>query len=286
MYQMEIDNAALQSQFAGNISQVVAGSHYDVAWEDGAGVLGTVGLSAMPCGYSDSQWLAYGSALNSVSPIPVMFNGLGELNGQSPSQSMAYLSNANTVGGNFEYCYSSGASNPKIAGWVWLATENTELQVAAQNKLFECQLRNPSTADSSTDARIYALASFMLTYNPATSILWEEFGTASGLHVLPESQFVMLQPKVTAPASISSLRQSGGTYAQEYGQCFYAGKFVGACAVVVNADTGTTHPFPFPQYTHTLVLSGGGVLDGGTVSTSGPAPPINVPADSAVIAFP
>lgn len=285
MYQMAIDNAALQSQFASVVSQATSGAHFDLVWEDGTGVLGTVPLNAMPCNYSDAAWLQDGAALNGVSPKPVMFNGLGELNGQSPSQSLAYLSGPNTVGGNFEFCYS-GTSNPKISGWVWQATENTELQVAAQNKLFECQLRNTDSASTQTDARLFALASFFLTYNPATSILWEEFSTTSGLHVLPESQFVLLAPKVAAPASVTGLQQSGGSYAREYNQCYYAGKFVGSCAVVINPDTGTSHPFPFPQYTHTLVLSGGGVLDGGAVSTSGPAPPMSVPADSAIIAFP
>jgi len=285
MYQMQISDPSLINQFANNIQQVVAKSHYDLLWEDGTGVLSTVGISTMPCNYSDAQWLQYGQSLNAVSPIPVMFNGLGELNGQQPSQSLAYLNNSNTIGGNFEYCYSSSA-NPKINGWVWQATENTELQIAATNRLFECQLRNLTDPSTQTDARIYAIASFFLTYNPATSILWEEFPTASGLHVLPESQFVMLQPKVAAPASVIGLQTSGGTYAREYAQCFYAGKFVGPCAVVINADNGTTHPFPFPQYTHTLTLSGGGVLEGGSVSTSGPAPPIAVPQDSAIIAFP
>ncbi|MBV8148649.1 MAG: hypothetical protein JO092_06135, partial [Candidatus Eremiobacteraeota bacterium] len=61
---------------------------------------------------------------------------------------------------------------------------------------------------------------------------------------------------------------------------------VGACAVVVNPDSGSAHPFPFPQYTHTLVLNGGGILDGGTVSTSGPPPPLNLAADEAAIVFP
>ncbi|MBV8147607.1 MAG: hypothetical protein JO092_00785, partial [Candidatus Eremiobacteraeota bacterium] len=127
---------------------------------------------------------------------------------------------------------------------------------------------------------------FLLSYSPSSSILWEEFGTPSGFHVLPESLLVPLSPVVPAPASLSGLVQAGGAYGREYRQCFLAGKFVGPCAVAVNSDTGMTHPFPFPQYTHTLTLSGSSVLDGGTVSTSGPAPPINIPATEAVIAFP
>jgi hypothetical protein len=61
---------------------------------------------------------------------------------------------------------------------------------------------------------------------------------------------------------------------------------VGSCAVVVNSDTASPHPFPYPQYTHTLVLSGNGVLDGGAAATNGPPPPVNLPASEAAIVFP
>jgi hypothetical protein len=55
----------------------------------------------------------------------------------------------------------------------------------------------------------------------------------------------------------------------------------------VNADLHNAHPYPYgTKYGHTLVLSGGGILDGGTVSTQGPAPPSMMQPLSGVIAFP
>lgn len=283
MDQMNIGSASMQTLFANSIARALEFGHFDAVFEDDAGPL--MGQNVLPCNYSEAQWLQYGLALNQVSPIPVIFNGLSNLNGHDVSLSLGLLSSSNTMGGNFEHCYSdTGAA--KMGGWLWQATENTEIDVAARNKLFECMLRNPSNASSSTDARIYALASFLLTYNPATSILWEEFATPSGLHVEPESQLVLLEPKVAAPASVASLQQTGGTYGREYGRCFYAGKFVGPCAVVVNPDVASAHPFPYPQYTHTLVLSGGGILDGGTVSMTGAPPPVSLPASEAAVVFP
>jgi len=56
--------------------------------------------------------------------------------------------------------------------------------------------------------------------------------------------------------------------------------------VVVNPDTQFSHTFPFPQYTHTLVLSGSGTIDGGTMSTNGAAPPTTLGPSQAAIVFP
>ena len=114
----------------------------------------------------------------------------------------------------------------------------------------------------------------------------EEFATPSGLHVFPESQLVALNPKVAQPSSVSGLLAQGGTYGREYADCYIAGTFAGPCAVVVNSDPSLSHAFPYPQYNHTLTLSGEGVLDGGTMSTQGAAPPLTMAPSSAAIVFP
>jgi hypothetical protein len=287
LYVMNIGEQSMQSLFASVVSSQLALAHFDAVYEDDAGPLSEMvftPFSAMPCNYSDSQWLGYGQAIDQVSPVPVIFNGLDALNGQNVSMSIGLLSSSNTFGGNYEDCYSS-PSSPKIGTWVWQATENTELQVNAQQKTFECQLGNQGSAASETDARLYGLASFLLTYNPATSILWEEFATSSGLHVMPEEQLVALDPIGSAPSSVAALMQTGGSYGRQYGECFLAGTYVGSCAVVVNPNNNAV-TFPFPQYTHTLVLSGSGVLDGGSASINGQAPPLYLPANEAAIVFP
>jgi hypothetical protein len=287
LYVMNIGNSALQSLFAGYINQQLGSGHFDAAYEDDSGPLSELvytPFNAMPCDYSDSEWLTYGQAINQVSPIPVIFNGLDALNGHNVSMSIGLLGSSNTFGGNYEDCYSV-TTEPEINNWVWQAIENTELQVNALGKTFECQLSDSASAASSYQPRIYGLASFLLTYNPSTSILWEEFSTPSGLHVLPESQLVVLDPIAPPPSSIAGLQQSGGSYGRQYGECFLAGKYVGSCAVVVN-PTNNAVAFPFSKYTHTLVLNGADVLDGGTVSTNGPAPPLDLPANEAAIVFP
>lgn len=288
-YVMDVGGASMQNRFVSYINNVKSQAHFDNLYEDDAGPLSAFGLAnflpSTPCSYSDSQWITNGQAINQVSPLPVIVNGLSGLNGHNPSLTLGLLDSSNTIGGNYEHCYTDN-NELKMGQWEWTAIENTELQVAAKNKLFICQERNLNDASTQTDARIYALASFLLTYNPQNSVLWEEFNTASGLHVFPESQLVALNPRVAAPTDVSGLQQTGGAYGREFANCYIAGKFVSSCAVVVNPDTQFSHTFPFPQYTHTLVLSGSGTIDGGTMSTGGGAPPTTLGPSQAAIVFP
>ncbi len=287
-YVMNPSSTSMQTLFQTTITNQVGSNPVDAVFEDDAGPLSEYQSTfspSLPCNYTDAEWISGGIALNNASPLPIIFNGLGVLDGESPSASLGLLAGSNTIGGNFESCYS-GSSIAKSDGWLWQATENTELDVAAQNKLFSCMTYNTSSAASETDVRLYVLASFLMTYNPTTSILWERFSTTSGLHVLPESGLVALDPLVAAPSSVASLQQSGGAYGRQFGQCYMNGAFVGPCAVAVNPNSGAEAIFPFPQYQHTLVLTGSDALDGGTAATNGPAPPTYLPADGEAIVFP
>ncbi|MGC1380825.1 MAG: hypothetical protein WA814_07350 [Candidatus Baltobacteraceae bacterium] len=281
---------SLQSLYAQYVSGLTAKTHFDALFEDEAGALSGYEPydpfePSLPCYYADAAWLSAQIAMNQVPSRPILFNGLNVLNGDSPSLSIQLLAGSNTIGGNYEGCYST-ESDPKEDGWLWQDVENTELQVNAQKKLFECMLRETDEASSQIDARIYAYASFLLLYNPTTDVYWTYFSTPSGLHVMPESELVVLSPTTATPASIAGLKQPGGTYARQYNDCYLKASLIGPCAVVVNSDYGTSHPFPFSTYHHTLTLSGDGVLDGGAVSTSGPPPPSSVPSMEAEIVFP
>ena len=103
----------------------------------------------------------------------------------------------------------------------------------------------------------------------------------------PESELVALNPLIPAPADISGLSTTTYTYGRQYANCYLGGVPIGSCAPVVNADGPKhAHAFPWPgAYSHTLVLNGGGVLDGGTALTNGPAPTALVAGESAVIAI-
>jgi hypothetical protein len=280
--------AHLKQVIAGQ--QALSGNHFDAIFEDDAGPLAPQAAYAtfspgMPCNYSDQGWIAGGESLNDAATLPVIVNGLNIPNGRSISLAMNLYQSNNTIGGNFEGCYAD-LNKPKQTDWVWQITEDSELQSTAHNKVFECMLRNQGSASMNTDNRIFAYASFLLTYDPNTSIYWTEYQTPSGLHVGPESGLVALDPKMPSPSNVQSLQNSGGAFGREYARCYVRGQFVGPCASVVNPDSFSSHTFPYPQYRHTLVLNGAGVLDGGTISTDGPPPPTYLPADESAIVFP
>ncbi len=264
------------------------GWSFTYVFEDNADELGKV--SAMPCGFDQTDWTAATNVMDQALGYSIIFNSLSHtsiLNGQ-PIVSPSIGLNATTSGGMSEDCYvqADGSERNNVN---WQATELTEIDMAVAAKLFVCSGTMTSDAAASTKERIYLLASFLLTYDPNTSILASRFNTPSGLHVFPEMQLVALNPLLPQPSSISALLQTGGSYGREYGACYFAGKYVGSCAVVVNSNKppGPTVPFPWPgKYHHTLVVAGYGVLDGGSAPTGGPGPSANVSPGSAVIAFP
>jgi hypothetical protein len=283
------NSAALQSYYASYLKAHSAGIHVDSIFEDDAGPLSQYSVytpfSAMPCSYSDSSWINGGMALDNASPIPVMVNGLSGLNGHNPSLELGLLKASNVVGGIYEHCYTDN-STLKMVVWEWQAIENTELQASNGGDQFICMARNTNTASTQVPARIWAIASFLLTYNPSRSYLWEEFGTPSGLHVMPESKLVALNPLVAQPSSVSSLLTSSGNYGREYGNCYIGGSSVGPCAVVLNITRGSTYANPYAgRYGHTLALSGNGVLDGGAISTAGAAAPSSIAPSMAYVLF-
>jgi hypothetical protein len=252
---------------------------WDAIFEDDANDV--AGVSTLPCDYSASSWLAASQGENSYqAPYPIVYNGL------QISNEMGLNVSANVLGGMREGCYGDSNANPKIWYPYWSWIENREIAMAQQGKLFFCYDHDTTDAASALDGRLYTYASFLLTYTPSLSILWEIYKTPSGFHVQPESQLVALDPLVPQPSDISGLEVGNLVYGREYAHCYVAGVYVGPCAAVVNADLHNAHPYPYgTKYGHTLVLSGGGILDGGTVSTQGPAPPRVLPRLGAAIVF-
>ena len=243
-----------------------------------------------PCNFDQTAWSAASNAMNIDLGEPIIYNSLGNFSGSGKSLGISptIALNASTLGGEAEGCYAAhSTTNPKPAGAVWQAYENTEITMHLAHKPFLCEGANHNDSASSTDLRLYMYASFLLTYSRYQSMISEQFATPTGFHVEPESQLVPTTPLVLLPASISGLQHAPGVYGREFAACYLDGVPVGACASVVNSNTaGVSGAFPWPgKYAHTLVLSGSGVLDGGTVSASGPAPPAQIAGNEAVIAI-
>lgn len=269
---------------------------WQAAYSDDSAAPEFLGLN--PCGATEASFTQGIAHMLASTSKPIIFNGLS-VTAKQPDERTLY-SVANVIGGLREDCYSGNNDFGHSGDFVftmrdhfygasiddWTQTENDELYAATVHKLFFCLSNAVGAATASVPARTYVFASFMLTYDSATSALWEKFAPSSsnGLTVYPETGLVALNPVVSTPAAVAGLAVNG-LYAREYKDCYYRGTDEGACAAVVN-PTLTTRAFPYSKYHHTLVLGGGGVLEGGTVGFKGSAPPASLSSGSAVIAFP
>ena len=252
-------------------------AHFDAVFVDNAAPVYT---TAQPCGFDLDDWLNAEVQAQRDLGYPVIYNALSATNGSSVSAEMTL--NRSAIGGMMEECYSRLRPKTKSTGAQWWVTERTELLMAQSHKYFFCYGRDLTPADQAYDARVYTYASFLLTYDPSTSVLWEYYQTPSGGHVMPESALVALDP-VKHVSRIEQLRDGNGIFVREYRRCYVRGKPLGGCAAAVNSDDDS-HSLDLRGYHHTLVLHGSGVFDGGSISEDGALPSRLAPA-SAVIAF-
>lgn len=254
-------------------------AHFDAVFADEA--VGSAYAQDTPCGYSFDSWLHGETQLFRTLGYPVVYNGLNDFNGHQVAREIAL--NRAAIGGMMEECYAQMNADHRVGGWQWWATEQTELQMAAQRKYFFCYGRDLTPADQAYDSRIYTYASYLLTYDPHTTVLWEYYKTPSGGHVMPESQLVALNP-VKRISRVVQLRSGSGAFVREYRACYLDGRFAGACAAVVNPD-GVQRQFPLHGYRRTLALEGSGVFDGGVARIVNRPPPEDLQPLGAVVAF-
>ena len=256
-------------------------ARFDAIFVDEA--VGAIYAEDTPCGYSLDSWIRDEASLLQSLGRPTIYNGLSDYNGHGVAKEIAL--NRTAAGGMMEECYARLRADHRVGDWRWIATENTELQMARDRKYFFCYGRDLTPADQADDSRMYTYASYLLTYDLQTTVLWQYYKTPSGGHVMPESQLVAEEPLVRTVSRIDQLRGSGGSYVRKYAACYIAGRSVGPCAAAVNPDSGSAHGVDLQGYRRTLVLNGSGVFDGGAIQTSGGAPPSTLGPLQAVIAF-
>lgn len=243
--------------------------------------VGTAYAQDTPCGYDFNAWLRDETQLFRHLGYPVIYNGLNDFAGHSIAREIAL--NAGAIGGMMEECYAQLSAGHRVGGWRWWATEETEIAMARDHKYFFCYGRDLTPADQAYASRMYTYASFLLTYDPRTTVLWEYYATPTGGHVMPESQLVALDP-VKRVTRVAQLRTRTGAYVREYRTCYIAGRFVGACAAAVNPDK-SEHDLSLHGYHRTLVLQGSGIFDGGRVRIENRPPPGDLQPLGAVVAF-
>ena len=258
------------------------------------------GMSAMPCtGNPPHPWTepatakAYATLLAGVrieasgkTIVPdIIMNGLSQYADKPAMHTVPLetLTPSNVLGGMCEGCFGDNTPDAVKTSAEWQDDADLEIKTVRMHKIYWDYVRY--IADN-PGARLYTYASFMLAWDPRYTIYQTAYkpNTPGTLHVTPETQFVAHEPLKSGFDSIDALRDAGGTYVREYRACYDRGVPVGPCAFVVNSETS---PRPAPRleqsYRHTMRLSGGMVLEGGTVALDGPAMPPTIPATTAFV---
>ena len=263
-----------------SVAQHVEGATFNAVFNDEA--VGAAYAVNQPCNFDFNRWLQQEAQLQHSLGWPVIYNGLGDYYNHGVAREIAL--NRTAIGGMMEECYARLRPDHRVGGWQWQATEETELRMAQADKYFFCYGRDLTPADQAFDSRMYTYASLLLTYDPATTVLWEYYKTPTGGHVMPESQLVALNPIGRAPGAIGDLRTSTGVYERAYSACYIDARPAGPCMAVVNPDNDS-HSLSLTGYRKTLALYGSGVFDGGFAKVTNQPPPGQIPPLSGIIAF-
>jgi hypothetical protein len=273
--------APLYHQWASRFS-----NGYDAVFADDSTGVTPYSASATPC--SVAQWpAAIAAGVSSVlGARGIIYNNLG-----AGDNTASYTILANTNGtwkaAEFESCYASSAGwyGMKTPGAVpqrfWTATENVEIYAAQHGFTFWCATTDITDGSAALSARIFTIASWLLTHD-GPAVIQERFneGAVDGYNWVDPLYAVTVSQPLTAVNSVSDLAVNG-LYARRFEYC--GGPIQAACAIVVNPDV-MPHGFPYTGYAHTVSASGGSQFDGGAV-VIGPAPAASVQPQSAVIAF-
>lgn len=305
----DITQSGWQSLWNGYISSdpqfSSGGNTFDYVFADDAGspAFRSGGDASWLPGCSDTD-ATYTTDLGTMlqsAPAPVIANSVFEssttgttwhnvLANSNVTQAMAdsdcYVGGNGMYGKTSDFAITQAFNSYGYSVDSWTQRENDELYLATQGKAFWCLPGANGSASSETSLRIYAYASLMLTYSSNVGYFtayWQP-NSSTELAVYPETGFVPTSPKMNPP-SIAGLRQ-GGIYQRVYNTCYLNGVNLGTCSVKVNPTTSTQVSAWSSSLHHTLSLSGGGVLEGGTASATGPAPQATMPAGTAQIGLP
>jgi hypothetical protein len=207
---------------------------------------------------TDAAWIAGESALFSAAPRQLILNG-GD--GFGPAYDGAFLKNPNVAGANHEGCFNSASYNGRVSdkGGAWQGQANGLLADLPFHKYSFCMMNGAPTPA----ARLYALASWWLTYDPDYSVAAPIAPAADGNAVFPEFDIVPSRPRTSAGSSISQLAR-GGVYIREFALCYQAGVPLGPCAAVVNPSATVRSIPPLGiRYSRALVLGAASSASGG-----------------------
>ncbi|HEY3676790.1 MAG TPA: hypothetical protein VGK84_12465 [Candidatus Tumulicola sp.] len=206
----------------------------------------------------DNGWIAAENAMFSATPRKLIING-GDL--FRPAYNGAFLKNPNVAGANHEGCFNSAYYKGRVddSNGLWQQTADGLLADLPFKKFSLCMMTGAPAAAS----RLYAMASWWLTYDPRYSVAASIAPDAAGNSIFPEFDIVPLQPAATAGSSVSKLAR-GSVYVREFANCYQAGVPIGGCVAIVNpSQSQQSVPRLRKQYKRELVLDDSSAASGG-----------------------
>ncbi|MDB5073652.1 MAG: hypothetical protein JWM87_4763 [Candidatus Eremiobacteraeota bacterium] len=199
-------------------------------------------------------WIAY----LAESALPLVLNG-SDPDTARAAYGGAFLRQPFVRGSAHEGCFRYEGGVKTLRGDSWTNEGDAMLENARFHRWGLCFM----TATPTVPKRMYAVASFWISYDPQWSLAVPVEAVPGQTSILPEFNIVPRFPLRTAVTHVSALRIDGGAFAREFGACFQGRRFIGACASVVNPSASTVPMPPLAaSYRRTLVLSDGDAFHG------------------------
>ena len=219
-------------------------------------------------------WAAY----LTVAVRPLVINGADPVSGE-PAYGGAFLRPARILGAVHEGCFRGGSGVDTDVRDRWRRDADSLIVNTALGKLAICFMMGTPTPEN----RLYALASWWLTYDPRWSIAAPIDAIPGQSAIVAEMELVPVGALRSARRSVRDLRAENGVYVREFAACYQRGTPIGGCAALVN-PSGRALPLPplDGRYARTLVLDGNDVLHGGRATWAGRMP-ASVGAASALV---
>ena len=234
----------------------------DYFFADDAG--GTLALqyyrfSAPGVELNDAALVAGRRALFAAAQRPVFING-HDPSTWLPAYGGALLTAPNVAGEVHEGCFDADDYGLlSDAADRWRKEADSLLFNTSRERYALCLIQGTMAPDH----RLYAMASWWMTYDERWSIAGPVNKGPDGYAIFPEYDIVPRVPRESAGLAVGSLRRSG-LYVREFAACYQRSHPIGPCAAVVNPSaTPLALPAFAARYDQALHLDAEGVIRGG-----------------------
>jgi hypothetical protein len=196
-----------------------------------------------------------------------------QVSGNDPLDASAFTATSRFVGMTCEGCVSYSYHPAFTTVYARVLNEIAMVHAAGRFFLLSSQGSAPTGSATQTLQRLVTTGFIWLGYKEGFTAIWPDLEThTQNLPVWPEDLIYPSQPLQSMVTGHADLEIAYKVYRREFVKCYQKGVYFGRCASVVNGtDSAITVSSSWLQqtYHHSVSLSGGDVLSGGTANRSG-----------------